>query len=334
MALSGQTVKHSLQAVQFSGFQTGWLAYLSRVASVGANTNLLVTYASWIWAPLDTEPYRSITLAVIITSLTWLNARGVRNSIGAMYLFTILKLLPLSLLILFGFGHIDLQMLFGAEGTVVTAGEGRNPRKDLPRALVQTIVAIGIIYVLIQLVAINVLPELPQSSRALADVAAVLFGPAGAAFLTLGAVFSILGNTHSSVLSAPRMTFALARDGTMPAWFGKIHPRYHTPYTSVWFYGTLSLALALTGSFIWLAVISTLVRLLTYMVCIAALPRLKKSAEGQENCLQLPGGLTIPAIALILCCWLISHASLDSWLMTGAFILAGTILYYATGRRA
>ena len=99
----------------FVGFQTGWLAYLSRVASMGANTNLLVTYASWLWAPLDGDPGRPIALAVILTGLTWLNVVGVKNSVGALYLLTVLKLLPLSLLILFGLGHVDLQMLTSVE---------------------------------------------------------------------------------------------------------------------------------------------------------------------------------------------------------------------------
>jgi amino acid transporter len=318
----------------FVGFQTGWLAYLSRVAAMGANTNLLVTYASWFWAPLNTEPYHSMTLIALISALTWLNVEGVRNSLGAMYLFTFLKLLPLSLLILFGLGQIDLPMLLGSElpeigglgeavlvvlyayvgfeGTVVTAGEGRDPRRDLPRALIHTILAIGVIYILVQLVAISVLPDLAESSTALADVAAVMFGPAGAALLTLGAVFSIGGNLHSSLLSAPRMTYALARDGSLPDWFAKVHP--------------------LTGSFVWLAVISTLVRLLTYMVCIAALPRLKKTTEPHDGRFELPGGMFIPIVALLLCIWLITRASPEAWLTTGLFFAVGTVLYFATRR--
>jgi amino acid transporter len=334
----------------FVGFQTGWLAYLARMAAVGANTNLLVTYASWFWAPLDTQPYQSIALSAIILALTWLNATGVRNSIGLMFVFTVLKLLPLSLLILFGLGHIDLQMLAGAEipavgdlgeallvvmyayvgfeGTVVTAGEGRDPRRDLPRALLHTILAIGVIYVLVQTVSMSVLPGIAESETAVADAAGVLFGPAGAAIMTLGAVFSIGGNLHSSMLSAPRMSFALARDGSMPAWFAKVHPRFHTPHTSIWFYGIFGLALALTGSFIWLAIISTLVRLLTYMVCIAALPRIMRSAESHADLFRLPGGMLIPALALLLCLWLTAQASLDAWLMTGAFFALGSVLYY------
>jgi len=338
----------------FVGFQAGWLAYLGRVTAMGANANLLVTYASWFWSPLADDFSRSMLMSIVIMGLTWLNVRGIRHSIGIIYVFTILKLLPLSLLVLFGLGHIDLQMLGGAdlpefgqfseavlivlyayvgfEGTVVAAGEGRSPRRDLPRAMINTILVTGLIYILIQLVAISSLADLATSSTALADVAVVLLGPAGAALLTLGAVFSIGGNLQSTFLSAPRMTYALALDGSLPSWFAKVHRRHQTPHISLWVYGAFCLALALSGSFIWLAVMSTLARLLTYIVCIAALPRLEKTIEPVENQFRLPGGLLIPAIAMILCLWLITYASAQAWLTCLAFMGLGTVLYVLSRR--
>jgi amino acid transporter len=339
----------------FVGFQTGWLAYLARVAAMGANTNLLVTYASWFWAPLDGDPYRAIALTVMITSLTWLNVAGVKNSVGITYIFTILKLLPLSLLILFGMGKVEVSTLVGAdfpplsgfgetilvllyayvgfEGTVVNAGEGKNPRRELPGALISTIIFIGGFYFLIQTVSVFTLPGLATSDAALADVANVLFGSFGATVLILGAVFSISGNLSASLLSAPRMTFALARDGTMPRWFAAVHERYHTPHHSIWFYGLLCLAMALSGSFIWLAIMSTLVRLLTYMICIAALPRLEKTTESYEGQFTIPGGMIIPTLAFGLCIWLISKASVDAWLTLTGFFVAGSLLYWYTTKR-
>ena len=102
----------------FVGFQAGWLAYLGRVTAMGANTNLLVTYASWFWSPLADDFNRSMLMSILIMGLTWLNVRGVKHSIGIIYIFTILKLLPLSLLVLFGLGHIDLHMLGGGPSRV------------------------------------------------------------------------------------------------------------------------------------------------------------------------------------------------------------------------
>jgi APA family basic amino acid/polyamine antiporter len=339
----------------FVGFQTGWLSYLARVAAMGANTNLLVTYASWFWAPLDGDPYRAIALTVLITSMTWLNVSGVKNSVAITYIFTVLKLLPLSLLILFGLGKVDVGTLMGAdfpplegfgetilillyayvgfEGTVVTAGEGKNPQKDMPSALINTIIMIGVFYFLIQMVSVFTLTELASSEQALADVANVLFGTAGAAILILGAVFSIGGNLSASLLSAPRMTFALARDGSLPKWFATVHPVYRTPHHSIWFYGLLCLAMAISGSFIWLAVISTLVRLLTYIICIAALPRLEKTTEPYEGQFTIPGGHIIPAIAFGLSIWLMTKANPDAWGTLLVFIGAGSVLYWFSRRQ-
>jgi amino acid transporter len=357
---TGGVVLYASQAFgPFAGFQAGWLAYLGRVTAMGANANLLITYASWFWTPLADEPYRSIMISTIFIGLTWLNVLGVRNSIGIIYVFTILKLLPISLLVLFGLGYVDLQMLGGAElprfgelgeavlvvlyayvgfeGTVVAAGEGNRPRRDLPRAMINTILITGLIYVLVQVVAISTLPDLAESSVALVDVSVVLFGPVGAVLLTLGAVFSIGGNLQSTYLSAPRMTYALARDGSLPEWFARVHPRFHTPHISLWVYGLFCLLLALSGSFVWLAVMSTLARLLTYILTIAALPRLEKTVakeagEAPEDQFSLPGGLLIPAIAMLLCLWLISYASAEAWLTTLLFIALGSVLYVFSRR--
>jgi len=340
----------------FVGFQAGWLGYLSRVAAMGANTNLLVTYASWFWAPLDTNPWRAIALTLLIGSLTWLNVAGVKNSITATYIFTVLKLIPLSLLILFGMGEVDVSVLMhgaelpefgklgdiilvllyayvGFEGTVVTAGEGKSPRKDLPGALIQTIIFIGAFYFLIQIATLFTLPDLASSDAALADMAFILFGQVGAAVLIMGALFSIGGNLFASLLSAPRMTFALARSGSMPAWFAAVHSRHRTPHNSIWFYGFMCLMMALSGSFIWLAIMSTLVRLLSYMVCIAALPILEKTTESYEGQFKIPGGFLLPAVAFGLCVWLLAQASLDAWLTLLGFIVAGSVLYWYSKRQ-
>lgn len=340
----------------FVGFQTGWLSYLSRVAAMGANTNLLVTYASWFWAPLDDDPWRAIALTALIGSMTWLNVTGVKNSVTATYIFTVLKLVPLSLLVLFGLGEIDIGVLMrgaelpefgklgdiilvllyayvGFEGTVVNAGEGKSPRKDLPTALIHSIIFIGVFYFLIQTVTLFNLPDLATSEAALADTAFVLFGHMGAAVLIIGAVFSIGGNLFSSLLSAPRMTFALAHAGTLPHWFSAVHDKHRTPHHSIWFYGFFCLVLALSGSFIWLAIMSTLVRLLSYMVFIAALPILEKTTESYDGQFKIPGGMVIPVIAFALCIWLLAQASLEAWLTMLGFIVAGSALYWYSKSR-
>jgi amino acid transporter len=333
----------------FIGFQTGWILYLSRVAAMAANTNLLVTYAGWHWPILNSGWARALGIIAVLVGLTALNAIGVRRGTITVYVLTLLKMLPLFLLVLLGLPHLGSELLISAElpspgilgetilillyafvgfeGAVVPAGEGRNPRRDIPRALTSTVVMIALLYFLIQAVSYAVTPGLANSETPLADAAQILMGTTGAALLTLGAVFSISGNISASVLSAPRMTYALARDGFMPAWFSRVSPRFHTPSNSVLFYGAMSLVLALSGTFIWLAVMSTLVRLLAYGLCIASLPRLEKVVGEHEGQYRLPGGWLIPVIALLLCLWLITQASMTAWLTVLVFIALGSALY-------
>ena len=333
----------------FAGFQVGWLFTLSRLAAFAANINLLLTYAAWFWAPLEEGIARQVGLVVVCAFLTWINVIGLRRGMQAIYAFTLLKLIPLSLIVLVGLRHLNPEMFtnaplpaidglgetilvllyafVGFEGAVVPAGEARDPRRDIPRALLSSVVSITGLYVLIQMVVISVEPGVGASKTPLIDVSLILFGPAGAALIAAGAVFSITGNNSSMMFSGPRMVYAMSREKLLPGWFGRIHERWGTPANATIFIGAFALFLALSGSFIWLAAMSTVVRLLVYAACIASLPRLHSALGEGARPYDLPGGNLIPVIAFILCCVLISFATAQSWLTTGIFALIGTAFY-------
>lgn len=339
----------------FAGFQVGWLYAFSRVTAFAANINLLLTYAAWFWAPLGQGITRQIALTLICAFLTWANVVGLRRGMQAIFAFTLLKLIPLTLIVLLGLTHLNPEVFTGAglpaldglgesllvlfyafvgfEGAVVPAGEGRNPQRDIPRALISSVIAITVLYVSIQIVAVSVIPELGSSKAPLADVALVLMGSAGAALMAAGAVFSVGGNCSSIMFNAPRMVYAMSRQQFLPRWFGAIHPRYGTPANAIVFVGGLALFLSLSGSFVWLAAMSTVVRLLVYVACIVALPRLYTAPGAGAQPFNLPGGYMIPFVGLILCGWLMTFASGQSWLTTAAFSATGAALYLATRKR-
>jgi len=336
----------------FVGFQVGWLFTFARVTALSANTNLLVTYMGWFWEPLAGGMTRQVVITAVILLLTIVNIIGVRRGVLAVFVLTLLKLLPLSLLVLVGFAHINsdifaasglpafnglgetilvlLYAFVGFEGAVVPAGEARNPRRDIPRALVQSVLAVSALYVLIQAVVISVEPAIGSSKTPLIDVAETLMGPLGAVLMAAGAVFSISGNISSTMLSGPRMLYAMGFGGILPRWFGRVHSRFGTPTNAILFMSTVGLVLALSGSFIWLAAMSTVVRLLVYAASIAALPRLQRRAEDADMLFKLPGGYSIPLIALLLTLWLITQAPAESWLVTGTFLVLGAALYATT----
>jgi len=333
----------------FAGFQAGWLLTLSRAAAFAANAHLMVTYAAWFLPPLGSGPLYTASVLALCLALAVVNILGVRQGMLALFAFTALKLLPLLLLILLGLGQVRPEIFssdalpplnslgetmlvvfyafVGFESAVIPAGEARNPRRDIPLALVRTILGITAFYVLLQAVAVSVAPGIGASDAPLADVATVLLGGAGAAVIALGAVFSISGNLTASMLSAPRMLYALGRQGSLPAWFGRVHDRFQTPANAIGFYAGFTILLALSGGFVWLAVVSTVVRLMVYVLSIATLPVLQRRDAGADTSFRLPGGYLVPLLAAGISVWLMSFAPLESWLGAGAFMALGAVVY-------
>lgn len=334
-----------------TGFSTGWLYYVSRAAAIAANSHVMGTYLGALWPWFDTDAGHAVVILAVCGTLTVVNVIGVKGGVRTLAFFTFFKLVPLFLLILLGLQYVSPGELFpddlptvgdlggtvllliyafvGFESILITAGETRKPRATIPSALVRTVIATGIFYFLISLVYVSVLPP-DVSGGTLVDVGRQLAGPIGAVTITLTAAFSIGGNLSSTMLAAPRLTLSLADNRLLPQWFGRIHATYSSPANSVIFLGGLSAALALSGSFVRLAIASSLTRLITYAVCIVALPVIKKraSADTVANAFKLKGGYTIPVIALGLCVWMASNSSLESWKFVAGLFAVGLLLFW------
>lgn len=339
----------------FVGFQTGWILYVGRATSIAANVNLLATYLGSLIPGADVGPGRLAVLILTVVVFTAINFVGVKSSVGTIAAITILKLAPLVVLIFVGvtwirgeavvpdglpsyssFGEAMLLIVYafiGFEGALIPAGETRQPERSIPIALIVTGLATTMLYVLVQSVAASVLPDLASSKRPLADAAGAIFGAVGILAITLAAAVSILGNTAASMLTAPRMTYAMARYGTLPSPLAAVHERFLTPHISILLYGVLSLGLALSGTFAWLAGMSSLARIIGYGLCIATLPRLKARFGDRPGALRLPGGMVIPLLAFLVCIWLVMQTKLDAVLVTAGFVATGTLMYALSQRR-
>ena len=340
---------------RFVGFQTGWLIYMSRVAAIAASANLIVSHAAALWSPLASGGAMVAGTAAYIIIATILNVAGVRTGMAAIYVISVLKLVPLFLLILVGLPSVEWSLVAGAkvlepeplgqtmlimmyafigfEFSLISAGETRSARAEIPKVLVRTVVAIAVFYTLIQLVTVSVAPNLGQSEAPLIEVARMLMGPWGAVVLGLGVVFSVGGGSLTSFLLAPRLTFALSRDGSLPAWFGKVSERNGAPVNSILFFGLLSMVMAVGQTFVWLIALSTFIRLVTYLLCIASLPVIERTVPSQPGQFRLPGGLAIPAVGLVLTIWLISHSTADKFMIAGLMIAVGTLIFWLSSRR-
>ncbi len=309
----------------FIGFETGWMNWLARVTSLASLSNGFVVSFARLFPSLGEGALRATVIVGSLLILAAIHFVGVRYGAASIYIFTFGKLVPLVgfivvALIVFRFNpipaslHIPVRplndwsaaalfMLFayaGFENLGVPAGEYKNPRRDLPLALLIGILAIAAIYVLAQLGAMSALPDLSKTQTPIADAAAELVGTAGAVIITLGALLSMAGTNSGTVLEGSRMLYALSLDRRMP-WISYVHPRFRTPSVAIVIHVTVATILALAGSFAKLAMLSAVARLTTYLFTCAAVPRLRKLSEGfRTPTLVVPVLGTLISLALFL----------------------------------
>lgn len=334
-----------------AGFSTGWAIYLSRVTAFAANSNVMATYLASLHDVFAGDIARGAIISIVTIGLTWANVAGVKDGVRTMAVFTFLKITPLLLLVMMGLQHVSGSTLIpsapflidelgtttllliyayvGFETLGVTAGETSQPRRTLPKAYVGSLLGTGLLYFLVVLVFVSLISPENYSSATLIDVGRKLAGPAGAIAITLAAVFSIGGNLSGSILAAPRIIYSMAENRMLPAWFGHVHPKFATPDRSIIVMGGMALVLALTGSFVKLAIASSVVRLLGYIVCIASLPAIRRNADeaARQKAYRLKGGYTIPIIGLGICLWLLAQSKTESWIAVAILLSIGWIFY-------
>lgn len=336
---------------RYAGFQAGWAFYIARLTAFSANAVLLVSAIGYFWPAADDPGVRLALLFSVCAGLTAITLLGTRNAMSSLGVLTLLKFVPLVALVAYGLfrlpdamrvsvlaappadvnlGAVVLLVFYafvGFESGLVPAGEARNPRRDMPRALFWAIGVVAILYFGLQTVSLAVLPDLASTKRPLVEVGGELFGPVGALVMMTGMAASVGGNLAGALFSTPRITYALALDGSLPARFATVSVRFGTPGVSILVFGAAAFLLAAGGSFVWLAGLSVLTRVLIYVGCIAALPALRRSAVDDPAAMRLPGGLLIPGLAIVTCLALLTQVKPMDYLATAMMLGVGSVLY-------
>jgi amino acid transporter len=316
---------------RFMGIQVGWLVWFVRLTACAANANLFVVYLGQFW-PRATQPVPKLAiLTLLVGILAAINFRGVRTGARVSNFFTAAKLASLGLVAVAGtiyliashhvipeavvspgandWGRAIVLLIFaygGFEAALISAGEAKDPRRDMPFGLFAALLTCVVIYGLIQWVVVGVLPDPGHSQRPLADVAQIVLGHGGGVLIGLGALFSIYGYLSGNMLATPRITFALAERGDFPSLFSIVHPRFRTPYVSIFVFALLVWLLSLFGSFAGNATLSAGSRLFYYGVICAALPVLRKKQKTRAV-FQLRGGTLIAILGVLICATLLTR---------------------------
>lgn len=335
----------------FIGFEVGWMQLLTRIISAAALSNGLADAVTHFLPMADSGPVRVAIVVGSLLLLTGINVIGVRAAARTAVFLAIAKLVPLAMFIAIGAFFVDMSqatplavgsipahdlakgallLLFayaGFENMPTAAGEYKNPRRDIPFAMITMIVTVTAIYVAVQWVALGTLPSLAESTTPLVDSAARFGGTWLAIVLTVGAAVSILGTNHNTVMFGPRYLLALAMDGYGPAAFKRIHPRFRTPAVAIVSVCVVAIALALTGSFVQLVLLSVVARLTAYVAVSLSVLVFRKRYADRDDALHLVGGPLIPVAAALLSIGLLSSAGVWNLLAALVALVIGALIY-------
>jgi len=332
------------------GFITGWLLLITRLITYAALINLLVTYLSFFSAWFA-QPYPRILIIISLTLfLAFVNHIGIKNTTRVNNFLTVAKMLPLLLFIIVGFFFIEpanfeikytpgfasfsstvLLLVFafgGFESVLVNSGEVKDPKKNLPLALLAATSIIIVVYVLIQVVSIGNLPALASSDKPLAEAAGLFMGKTGAIIITVGALFSITGTLNAIMLVGSRLPFAFSEENQFPKVFSFIHAKYKTPTLSLLLFTVITLIVSITNSFIYAATISAITRVMIYGIVCFALIRLRKKDTGETGYFKIPYGNIIAIAGIAVSIWLLSSSKLTELRDVAIAVAAGLIIYF------
>lgn len=342
---------------RYAGVLSGALAYLSNVVGSAAVATVFVDSASGLWPALADPAARSLAIALLYAGLAALNLRGVATGAHFVELMTLIKLVPLVLLAVAGIAYADaanfagfawpstaelgsatLLLVFafmGVEAALQPSGEIRDPARTVPRAIALGLLVVAALYGGLQFAAQGVLgAALASESAPLAALAQAIAGQSGGTFVLAAAAISTFSYVASDTLGSPRVAYALARDGALPAVLARVHPLTHVPRAAIIAHAALCCGFALTATFGPLAVISVVATLLLYAgVALAALRLRRRGVRLDGAPFVTPGGPLVPLLALAATAWLLSQATWQEFAACGAAAAIATVIYVLSVRR-
>jgi APA family basic amino acid/polyamine antiporter len=295
------------------GFSAGWMFLSSKLAAAGV---VAIGLGSYIHQLLPIASERLISLIAVIL-LTVVNCFGIKKAGVLNLLIVSLTLLSLLYLIFSGIPEIDSPKFtpfvpFGISGIAESAAllffaftgyariatlaeEVHEPKKNIPKAIIITIIMAILLYMAVSIVAIGVLgsESMSESKSPLQEVAAALHTPGIRTIVAIGASTAMLGVLLSQILGISRMMFAMGRRGDLPSFFQKIDNRYKAPLTGIIVTGIIILLITIVGSFEFIIRSASFTILLYYSITNIAALR-------QPSTEQLYGK-TVPILGLIGC---------------------------------
>ncbi|HKR23048.1 MAG TPA: amino acid permease [Pyrinomonadaceae bacterium] len=315
-------------------FVYGWVLLL--VVQTGGMAAVAVTFSRYFVELTQLPISYPILAAVVLAVLTIINCLGVRAGGTVQSVLMVLKIVALASLVACGLllagrapspeqlldrpASFDLLTAFGAalvpvifsyggwQTATFVAGEIKEPRKNLPRGLILGVIGVIVLYVTANIVYVSVLGTdgLAASKAAASDVMRNALGNFGSRAIAAGIAISTVGFLSQSMLTAPRVYFAMANDGLFFKSVGMVHPTTRAPIVAIALQGVLAIVVALLGTYesILNYVVSVDVIFFGLTACCVFIFR-RRQIDGNMGLTRVPGH-PFTTMIFIAVCWLVA----------------------------
>ena len=348
-------------------FIFGWMALL--VMDPGLTAAIATGAASYLAYGLHLSPRgNQLVGAIAIIVLALVNIRGVRLGAWFVRWLTVLKIGSLAFMVVWAFaaakgnwanfapfinqrpGSKPLieALAIGAVGAFFSyagwwdvtkvAGEIKNPSRTMPRALVYGLLIVMLVYISTSAAFVYLVPmeQVTNGQAFAAQVGEVLFGVTGAWLFSGFVIVAVLGSLATIIMSAPRVYFAMARDGLFFPSAAVIHPRFKTPARCIALQAVLAIILVLTGTFEQIVSYFFFVVLVFLGLTVFGLFLLRRRNTAQAVQYSTPGYPVTPIVflvLLILVLFLLAAGQPKQSFLGCAVVLLGVPVYYLVFKR-
>lgn len=339
--VEGSVYEYGRQLISpFAGFLTGWNWLVANTFTGAAVSLGFANYLSAAFPGLSTK----IVAAALCLAFTGLNLLGAKESTSVNNVLVGIKLAILAFFVVFGalhfkagnfmplnplssgvfYGSFFIFFAYGGFARVaVVAEEVKDAKRNVPRALYLSLGISMIVYVLVAIVAVGLLnpKELAASGSPLSAALAVTGSSLAVQIISVGGLVATASVLLTAILGVSRMAYSMARRNDLPAFLSRIDHRFFTPYYAILFSGILMALLALFVDLQAVVAVSTFALLFTYCVVNIAAFKLKSNRKWQN---------VMPLIGLATCILLLVFmifASIQSWIIGVAFLIAGAVFY-------
>ena len=220
----------------------------------------------------------------------------------------------------------------GFDAVSTAAEEAKNPQRDMPIGIIASLIVCTIIYIAVALVLTGMLPSKQLDT---AEPLATAFSGIGmnwtAGIISLGAVFATTSVLVVFQLGQPRIFFSMARDGLLPPWAARVHPKYKTPHITTILTGVFVAVFAAIANIDEIVQLTNIGTLFAFVLVAIGVIVLRRTDPRRTRPFRTPLVPLVPLLAVVCCGYLMLELPIVTWWRFVIWLAIGLVLYFAYG---